>query len=123
MLTKIIIYYCDPLRFQLKDFLFNYIMKPYMADNDMAITENHHSNNTWHLILRNTHNDIIDIMCKLFNKNTIKEEYANEYYLQEHVYEYGDKQLLEKLNEYRYKDKSPIYIFNDEGVIGEWNIN
>ena len=94
-----------------------------MADNDTVITENHHSNNTWHLILRNTHNDIIDIMCKLFNKNTIKEEYANEYYLQEHVYEYGDKQLLEKLNEYRYKDKSPIYIFNDEGVIGEWNIN
>ena len=51
MLTKIIVYYYDPLRAQLKNFLFSHIIKECMENNNTIITENHHSEHGWHLIL------------------------------------------------------------------------
>ena len=123
MLTKIIVYYYDPLRAQLKNFLFSHIIKEYMEDNDTVITENHHSQHGWHLILQDDDNNITDINCLIFSPNTIRGYRADIFYLQEYLYEHADKNSLDYLNSCRQANGAPIYIFDDEGVIGEWNIN
>ena len=123
MLTRIIIYYYDPLRAQLKNFLFNHVIKEYMEKNDTVITENHHSEHGWHLILQDNDNNVIDINCLIFSPNTIRGYRADIFYLQEYLYEHEDTYTLDYLNSCRYANSAPIYVFNDEGVIGEWNIN
>lgn len=123
MFTKIIVYYYDPLRAQLKNFLFSHIIKEYMENNNTVIIENHHFKHGWHLILQDDDNNIIDINCLIFSPNTIRGRKADMFYLQEYLYEHEDQETLNYLNSYRYVNSAPIYIFNDEGVIGEWNIN
>lgn len=123
MLTRIIVYYYDPLRAQLKNFLFSHVIKEYMENNDTVIVENHHSEHGWHLILQDNNNNITDINCLIFSPNTIRGYRADIFYLQEYLYEHEDKNSLDYLNSCRYANGAPIYIFDDEGVIGEWNIN
>ena len=124
MLTRIIIYYWDPLRSHMKNFLWGTIIKEYMENGDTTIIENHHSSYGWHLVLQEAFDNKIDIVCKLMTgRNAVRAVYADYYYLQDYLYYHGDKEALEELEYRRSINKAPIYIFNENGVIGEWSIN
>ena len=125
MFTKIIVYYHEAFKNDMKNFLFSHVIREYMELGDTVITENYHTTNSWQLRLHDAFDNDIDIYCIPFIKdivtgNLIK---CDCYYIQDFVYEHGDQETVECINQWRmYTDKNaPIYIFNREGVVSEWS--
>lgn len=123
MLTKIKIFYWDALRSLLKEFLWGTVIREYMENGDTLIVENQHYSTGWHLILKDAFDNLIDIECIFFYEKSIKGQYADQYYVQNWPLQHASQETINELNKLATLTNAPVYIFDQEGVIGEWNIN
>lgn len=123
MLTKIKIFYWDALRSLLKEFLWGTVIREYMENGDTLIVENQHYSTGWHLILKDAFDNLIDIECIFFYEKSIKGQYADQYYVQDWPLQHASQETINELNKLATLTNAPVYIFDQEGVIGEWNIN
>ena len=123
MLTRIKIFYWDALRSLLKEFLWGTVIREYMENGDTLIVENQHYSTGWHLILKDAFDNLIDIECIFFYEKSIKSQYADQYYVQDWPLQHASQETINELNRLATLTNAPVYVFDQGGIIGEWNIN
>lgn len=121
MLQVIRLYYDIKNKNEYETFLFNYLIRSYLEGGELRLTKNLNQYNQRYLKLRDDREEEIEISCRPLVETAIKGYYADIVYIQNSALYKTNSVILDSIQE-MFRQESKIYIFDNTGVIGQWNI-
>ena len=121
MLQILRIYYDTKNKNEYEQFLFNYIIRNFLENGDLRLTKNINSYNYRYLKLMDDKDEEIEITCKPLTEIAIRGFHADTVYIQNSALYKTNSGILEQLP-LMFTQEPKIYIFDETGVIGQWNI-
>ena len=121
MIQILRIYYDIKNKNEYEQFLFNYIIRNFLENGDLRLTKNINSYNYRYLKLMDDKDEEIEITCKPLTEIAIRGFHADTVYIQNSALYKTNSGILEQLP-LMFTQEPKIYIFDETGVIGQWNI-
>lgn len=121
MLQILRIYYDIKNKNEYEQFLFNYIIRNFLENGDLRLTKNINSYNYRYFKLMDDKDEEIEITCKPLTEIAIRGFHADTVYIQNSALYKTNSGILEQLP-LMFTQEPKIYIFDQTGVIGQWNI-
>lgn len=121
MLYSIKVYYDIKNKNEYEQFLFNYLIRNYLEGGDLRLTKNINNYNYRYLKLMDEKDEEIEITCKPLSETAIRGYYADAVYIQNSALYKTNSEILNDIP-LMFTEEPKIYVFDQTGVIGRWNI-